>query len=87
MVTTACEEADIERIVPCELRHAAITSQREAGHDAAQVADWAGTSERMVNEIYRHRLKVISDLRPATIEGLDDIASGPKPGPNGSADT
>jgi hypothetical protein len=27
-----------------------------------RVADWAGTSERMIEEIYRHRLTRVSDL-------------------------
>ncbi len=78
MVTTACEESGISRIVPYELRHTAISHQRHAGRDSAEVADWAGTSERMVNEIYRHRLHDIPKIRPININGLNDnITQGP----------
>lgn len=71
MMTAACEEADIEVIVPYELRHTAITFQLDAGHEAWRVADWAGTSERMIEEIYRHRLTRVSDLGPVNVGGWD----------------
>jgi len=56
--------AGIESIVPYELRHTAITLQIDAGHDTWQVADWAGTSERMIEEVYRHRLSRVATLGP-----------------------
>ncbi|MGB5759071.1 MAG: site-specific integrase, partial [Acidimicrobiales bacterium] len=62
MVAKACEEAGVERIVPYELRHTAITFQIDAGHDTWQVADWAGTSERMIEMVYRHRLTRVAQL-------------------------
>jgi integrase len=81
MVTAAATDAGIDLLRPYELRHTAITHQRMAGRDTADVADWAGTSERMVNEVYRHRLDARSDLRPIDIPGLDDEELGPNPGP------
>lgn len=71
MVTAACEDAGVERIVPYELRHTAITFQVEAGNEAWQVADWAGTSVRMVEDIYRHRLHEVARLRPVVVPDLD----------------
>jgi integrase len=62
MHTAACEAADIARIVPYELRHIAITFQLDAGHEARQVADWAGTSERMISDIYHQRLTRVSTV-------------------------
>lgn len=71
MLTAACEEAAIERIVPYELRHTAITFQMESGSETWRVADWAGTSERMIEEIYRHRLTRVSGLQSVQIAALD----------------
>ena len=51
-------------LTPYELRHTAITHQIEAGHPASVVADWAGTSERMIYQHYRHQLREVVDLRP-----------------------
>lgn len=60
-----CERVDIRPAVsPYELRHTAITHQCEAGYPAWQVADWAGTSEKMLYLHYRHQLKEVSDLLP-----------------------
>ena len=71
MVAKACEEAGVERIVPYELRHTAITFQIDAGHDTWQVADWAGTSERMIEMVYRHRLSRVTQLGPVDLTGLE----------------
>lgn len=71
MLTAACEEATVERIVPYELRHTAITFQMESGNETWRVADWAGTSERMIEEIYRHRLSRVSELGSVQIPALD----------------
>ena len=49
-------------ISPYELRHTAISLQADAGHAAFLIADWAGTSERMISDIYRHRLSQIAPL-------------------------
>lgn len=54
----------IEPIVPYELRHTAITFQLDAGHEIWRVADWAGTSERMIEQIYRHKLARVAELGP-----------------------
>lgn len=75
MVEAACNDAGLLGMVPYELRHTAITLQLEAGHETWRVADWAGTSERMIEEIYRHRLSRVSDLGPVRLE-----ASGLGPG-------
>jgi integrase len=53
-----------EDLTPYELRHTAITHQIEAGHPASVVADWAGTSERMIYQHYRHQLREVVELRP-----------------------
>jgi hypothetical protein len=53
-------------IVPYELRHTAITFQVEAGHENWRIADWAGTSERMIEEVYRHKLNRVTELAPVT---------------------
>jgi integrase len=49
-----------------DLRHSAITLQVERGHPAHKIADWAGTSERMIADVYRHKLQAISDLGPVS---------------------
>ena len=59
-----CERAGVEAITPYELRHTAITHQIEEGHTASQVADWAGTSEQMIYNHYRHKIREVSDLQP-----------------------
>jgi len=59
-----CAKTGIEPISGYELRHTAITLQADAGHPAWQIADWAGTSERMITEVYRHRLHDVSPLGP-----------------------
>ncbi len=48
-----------------DLRHTAITFQVEKGHTVHQIADWAGTSERMIIDVYRHKLNDITDLGPS----------------------
>ncbi len=61
-----CTNVGIEpAISPYELRHTAISLQAEAGHSAWQIADWAGTSEKMISDVYRHKLTTISTLGPA----------------------
>jgi integrase len=60
-----CERFDIEpTITPYELRHTAISLQADAGRSSWEIADWAGTSERMVSDVYRHRLSTVSLLGP-----------------------
>jgi integrase len=54
----------LDDLTPYELRHTAITHQIEAGHPASVVADWAGTSERMIYLHYRHRLREVVELPP-----------------------
>ncbi|MGI9613820.1 MAG: hypothetical protein ACR2QO_12975 [Acidimicrobiales bacterium] len=50
---------------PYELRHTAISLHAEAGNSAWAIADWAGTSERMIADVYRHKLMDTSPLGPA----------------------
>jgi integrase len=65
-LTTLCERAGIDPPISAyELRHTAISLQAEAGHAAWQIADWAGTSERMITDVYRHRLQAVSPLGAA----------------------
>ncbi|MCP4967293.1 MAG: tyrosine-type recombinase/integrase [bacterium] len=61
-----CERVGVAPAVsPYELRHTAITFQAEAEHSAWAIADWAGTSERMIADVYRHKLMEASPLGPA----------------------
>lgn len=61
-----CGSCGIEPSVsPYELRHTAITMQADAGHSSWEIADWAGTSAAMISEVYRHRLREVSSLKPA----------------------
>ena len=69
--TAACERAGIDRYVPYELRHTAITHQVETGAEIWRVADWAGTSERMIEEIYRHRT-----IRASSLSSVLPLAHG-----------
>ncbi len=65
-LATLCERAGIDPPISAyELRHTAISLQAEAGHAAWQIADWAGTSERMITDVYRHRLQAVSPLGPS----------------------
>lgn len=54
---------------PYELRHTAITHQADAGWSSFEIADWAGTSEQMISDRYRHRLRRISRLQPGRPAG------------------
>jgi len=53
------------KIAGYDLRHTAISYQVEKGHPVHQIADWAGTSERMIWDVYRHKLNNITDLGPS----------------------
>ncbi len=60
-----CSTVGIEpSISPYELRHTAISMQADAGHSSWEIADWAGTSEAMISDVYRHRIRRISGLQP-----------------------
>ncbi|MCP5034990.1 MAG: site-specific integrase, partial [Actinomycetia bacterium] len=48
-----------------ELRHTAITLQIEKEIPVHRVADWAGTSERMIWDVYRHLLSEVTDVGPS----------------------
>ncbi len=62
-IREACHRAGIEVVTPYELRHTAITHQVEAAHAVTVIADWAGTSEKMIFEHYRHRMTDVVQLR------------------------
>jgi hypothetical protein len=42
-----------------------ITFQVEKGYTIDQLADWAGTSARMIIDVHRHKLADVTDLGPA----------------------
>jgi len=63
-LTSLCELIEIEKICPYELRHTAISHQADRGRTSWQIADWAGTSERMISGVYRHQLTQVSELTP-----------------------
>ena len=65
-LATACKRAGIVPAVSgYDLRHTAITFQVERGYPVHQIADWAGTSERMIIDVYRHKLTDVIDLGPS----------------------
>lgn len=59
-----CRELEIGIVRPYELRHTAITHQCERHYQAWQVADWAGTSEKMIYLHYRHLITELVDIAP-----------------------
>lgn len=70
-LVTTCGRVSIEPLVSAyDLRGAAITLMVDNGHPGYRVADRAGTSERMLADVYRHKLDLVSDLGP--IENHDD---------------
>jgi len=64
---TPATEGQISALVPYDLRHTAITLQSKLGYSDWELADWAGTSERMVNEVYRHRTDRVVGVRPVRL--------------------
>ena len=63
-IVTACSKSQLSPSISAyDLRHSAITLQVERGHAVHKIADWAGTSERMISDVYRHKIEVVSDLR------------------------
>ncbi len=62
-IVASCGRAMIDPPIGAyDLRHSAITLQVERGHPVHRIADWAGTSERMIADVYRHKLDVVTDL-------------------------
>lgn len=55
-----------------DLRHTAITHQVERRIPVDKIADWAGTSERMIWETYRAKLDEISEIGPIDPSDRDD---------------
>ncbi len=75
-----CERLDLDVYLPYELRHTAITFQLDQGAETWEVADWAGTSERMIELIYRHRTSRVSRLAPLPLEAPARVPTkGPTP--------
>ncbi len=67
-----CTKLEIDPIVPYELRHTAISHQAELGrYTSWELADWAGTSERMISTRYRHKLRKVIHLRPVDLTPTD----------------
>lgn len=66
-----CDRIAIERVTPYELRHTAITFQAEHGYSAWEIADWAGTSERMIFDVYRHKLGAVIGVQPVDLGDRD----------------
>ena len=72
-----CSKVGIEpSISPYELRHTAISMQADARHSSWEIADWAGTSEAMISDVYRHRLGRVSSLRPRS-QVVGEVSSDP----------
>lgn len=74
-----CERLGLDVYLPYELRHTAITFQLDQGAESWEVADWAGTSERMIELIYRHRTTRVSRLAPLPLDAGRVPAKGPAP--------
>lgn len=55
-----CVDSADSMITPYELRHTAITHQADPGWTSFEIADWVGTSEQMLSERYRQRLRRVS---------------------------
>lgn len=51
-----------------DLRYTAITHQVERRVPPHKIADWAGTSERMIWEVYRQMLEEVSDVAPIDLD-------------------
>lgn len=47
-----------------DLHYTAISHQSDGQVPVYKIADWAGTSERMIWEVYRKRLKEVSEVSP-----------------------
>lgn len=62
-------------IIPYDLRHTAITLQSKRGYSDWELADWAGTSERMINEVYRHRTDRVVSVRPVAVQSRYSASS------------
>jgi integrase len=60
----ASRRAGIAPVSGYDLRHTAITLQVERRRPLHLIADWAGTSERMIMDVYRHKIEDVSDLGP-----------------------
>ncbi len=67
-----CRRAGLDEYLPYELRHTAITFQLDQGAEIWEVADWAGTSERMIEVIYRHRTSRVSRLEPLSLSAAPE---------------
>ncbi len=57
-----CEQAGVPTITPYELRHTALTLMAAKGFTNWQLADFAGTSARMIDNTYRHRTESVIRL-------------------------
>ncbi len=74
-----CEGLGLDSYLPYELRHTAITFQLDHHAEICEVADWAGTSERMIEQIYRHRTSQVSRLAPLPLDATGRVPTkGPK---------
>lgn len=70
LVQTSERAGLLPHVLAYDLRHTAITLQVEKGHPIEKIADWAGTSERMIWDVYRHKLEHVTDL--GSIDGIED---------------
>ncbi len=55
-------KAEVPPLRPYDLRHTTITNLANDGYTNWQLADYAGTSVRMIEETYRHRTEGIVRL-------------------------
>ena len=67
----ACKTAGLPELSPNELRHTAATVLSDRGVPLEQIADLLGhTSTRMLDEVYRHRIRASADAAVGILEDL-----------------
>ena len=65
------ERAGLGRLVPYELRHSATSLLSDAKVPIEELADMLGhTTTRMVEDVYRHRVRKVIDVGRSPLEGL-----------------
>ncbi len=64
-------KAGIVHFVPYEMRHTATSLLSDAGLSIEEIADLLGhTTTRMVEQVYRHRIRKVISVGPSPMEGL-----------------
>lgn len=71
------KKAGIEHFVPYEMRHTATSLLSDAGMSIEEIADLLGhTTTRMVEQVYRHRIRKVISVGTSPMEGIIDSVRG-----------